>query len=72
MTLRLPDPCLVVLVGAAGAGKSAFLNLHRVQVLRYPDAQTVVFDVGHSAWLPAVATGARHHDIGARYGSAAG
>ncbi|MDX6647084.1 MAG: hypothetical protein QOK40_2811, partial [Miltoncostaeaceae bacterium] len=24
MTLRLPDPCLVVLVGASGAGKSAW------------------------------------------------
>lgn len=53
-----------LVLGPIGAGKSAFLNLHRLQVLRYADAQTAFFDIGHSAWLPAVATGALHHDIG--------
>ena len=53
-----------LVLGPPGAGKSAFLNLHRLQVLRYAGAQTAFFDIGHSAWLPAVATGARHHDIG--------
>ncbi|MDB4950469.1 MAG: transporter [Gemmatimonadetes bacterium] len=54
----------VLVLGPPGAGKSAFLNLHRLQVLRYAGAQTAFFDIGHSAWLPAVATGARHYDIG--------
>ncbi|HEX6749913.1 MAG TPA: hypothetical protein VF092_21650 [Longimicrobium sp.] len=57
-----------LVLGPPGAGKSAFLNLHRLQVLRYAGAQTAFFDIGHSAWLPAVATGARHHDIGAEGG----
>jgi type IV secretion system protein VirB4 len=55
-----------LVLGPPGAGKSAFLGLHRLQVLRYHGAQTVVFDVGYSAWLPAVATGAVHYDIGGR------
>jgi type IV secretion system protein VirB4 len=55
-----------LVLGPPGAGKSAFLGLHRLQVLRYEGAQTVMFDVGHSAWLPAVATGAQHYDIGGR------
>lgn len=54
-----------LVLGPPGAGKSAFLNLHRLQALRYARAQTAFFDIGHSAWLPAVATGARHYDIGA-------
>lgn len=53
-----------LVLGPPGAGKSAFLNLHRLQALRYTGAQTAFFDIGHSAWLPAVATGALHHDIG--------
>lgn len=55
-----------LVVAPPGMGKSVFLNLHRLQVLRYAGAQTVMFDIGYSAWLPAMLTGAVHYDIGGR------
>ena len=42
MELRLPVPCLVVLVGASGSGKSTLLNI--IGTLDRPTSGTVFFD----------------------------
>ncbi len=59
-----------LILGPTGAGKS-FLTAHlALQFLRYPGAQVFVFDKGYSNFLPCLAVGGTHYDLGAPSGAA--
>lgn len=67
----LGDVGHTLLVGATGAGKSVLVNTLLAQWDRYKDAQSFLFDVGHSGLPLAEATGAAHYELHAHAAKAA-
>jgi type IV secretion system protein VirB4 len=55
-----------LVLGPTGAGKSYFLSHALLSwIANYPNAQVFVFDKGYSNFVPCLAAGGTHYDVGA-------
>jgi type IV secretion system protein VirB4 len=63
LNLHVADVGHTLILGPTGSGKSTLVGLLMAQFFRYPDAQVVLFDKDHSAYVLARACGADHLDV---------
>ncbi|MCS4309497.1 type IV secretion system protein VirB4 [Rheinheimera pacifica] len=57
-----------VVLGPTGAGKSTLINLAATQFRRYKSADVIIFDKKMSAYVPTLAVGGVHYEIGDKNG----
>lgn len=64
LTLHVGDVGHTLILGPTGSGKSTLLNLIIAQQRRYERSKIFAFDKGMSAYIPTMAMGGMHYEVG--------